>query len=493
MAQTIRSVVIEVRPESAELLRTRVVAFREREEQVVPPDREYDRLKRAVPLLHFMAVTVFTDQHLDPILVIEANFDGPPGPFWAQLEAAIHVDLRSWLRCCKVPRDGTGALFQGIVASGSALPIAPYLEARTVPPAVGHVGNRGLDRPTIEGNAALFARVQEIIGTGVAFAGHDAQAIHRRLRAELRPRFPWLDSPAAPRIPAAENAGDWLRLIGFVALALGVIALPAIILFVLLPAWLVVLASVVASVLLARQLDRIGDPDAPMRPPPSFAIQGGVALLGLVGVLPVILGFLVQLRRLERRDAAQDAPPIDAEAMREMARREDHVVQNHMGSVVLIKPGILRAVLVRAALRALGLVLRVLPGARAGFLGSMRTIHFAHWAILDQGGRLLFFSNFDGTWESYLDDFIEKAHGGLTLAWTCGVGFPPTRYAVFDGASQGRRFKAWARRSMAPSLFWFSAFPDWTVDDIERHARVAEGLRAPALDAGRARQWTRNL
>ena len=40
----------------------------------------------------------------------------------------------------------------------------------------------------------------------------------------------------------------------------------------------------------------------------------------------------------------------------------------------------------------------------------------------------MFFSNFDHSWESYLDDFIEKAHGGLTLAWGSGVGFPPTRF-----------------------------------------------------------------
>src|SRR4029077_10022003 len=85
-------------------------------------------------------------------------------------------------------------------------------------------------------------------------------------------------------------------------------------------------------------------------------------------------------------------------------------------------PGILRMALVRAGHRGLGLVLRVV--AAGGYLGSMGRVHFAHWAFVNNASRLMFFSNFDLSWESYLDDFIEKAHGGLTLAWGSGVGFP---------------------------------------------------------------------
>ncbi len=95
-----------------------------------------------------------------------------------------------------------------------------------------------------------------------------------------------------------------------------------------------------------------------------------------------------------------------------MVRREDWIAQNHMGSIVLIKPGILRAIIIRAGHLGLGLMLRVV--ATNGYLGSMRTVHFAHWAFLNNGSRLAFFSNFDFSWDSYLDDFIEKANEGLT-------------------------------------------------------------------------------
>ena len=60
-----------------------------------------------------------------------------------------------------------------------------------------------------------------------------------------------------------------------------------------------------------------------------------------------------------------------------MVRREDWIAQNHMGSIVLIKPGILRGIIIRAGHLGLGWLLRV--KATDGYLGSMRTIHFAHF------------------------------------------------------------------------------------------------------------------
>jgi hypothetical protein len=123
----------------------------------------------------------------------------------------------------------------------------------------------------------------------------------------------------------------------------------------------------------------------------------------------------------------------------------------------------------------------------------MRTVHFAHWAFVNNGGRLMFFSNFDQSWESYLDDFIEKAAVGLTLAWGSGVGFPPTRFLINDGAAYGSRFKAWARHSMAVSRFWYSAYPDLTVDQIERNNRIANALRKPKLATKQAATWIDDL
>ena len=49
---------------------------------------------------------------------------------------------------------------------------------------------------------------------------------------------------------------------------------------------------------------------------------------------------LVWLRYLEKRDSSQADPPLDPVILHDMARQEDWVAQNHMGSIVLIKPGV---------------------------------------------------------------------------------------------------------------------------------------------------------
>ncbi|MBV8455159.1 MAG: hypothetical protein JO122_00915, partial [Acetobacteraceae bacterium] len=59
-----------------------------------------------------------------------------------------------------------------------------------------------------------------------------------------------------------------------------------------------------------------------------------------------------------------------------------------------------------------------------GFLSDIGTIHFARWVTPPGTRDLLFFSNFDSSWESYLEDFITLAHAGLTGVWSNSIGFP---------------------------------------------------------------------
>ena len=524
MAQTVLSVVVEVEPASAEVLRGRIADLKTAlSGDDTAGGEQYARLKAAVPALHFMALTIFQDDQYDPILVLEANFDGAAGPFWAQLESAIGERLRDLLRCAKPPRDDDLALFEAVTRDGSRAPVAPLLEARTVRPAVFHQGNRGLDRARIEDEGRLYAAVQAELDTGAYAPGVTAEAIHAGLRGKLAPGFPTLGQTPPPRVSALENAADLVRLIGFALMVVLVLAVPGLILSRLFAPIPVLLAAAAVSVPLFLALPGLGEllPKLSLKLAASGAVAVAVLValfaaigallpapegapygdrfrawaiafgLGLAWAVPTVLGVLVRLRGLERRDPPQDAPPLDPLEQRLIAAREDKIAQNHMGSVVHLKPGVLRAVVIRAGLWGLGLILRVT--AHNGYLSSMRTIHFAHWGITGNGGRLMFFSNFDGSWESYLDDFIEKAHPGLTLAWSSGIGFPPTRFLILDGATQGRKFKAWARHSMAESLFWFSAYKSFTVNQIERQARIADGLRKPVLSPTEAAAWALDL
>ncbi|WP_395666179.1 hypothetical protein [Methylocella sp.] len=544
MKQTTLSIVLEAQPESLDRLKGLVMQLREDEEAA-----KFGRLSDRVPLLHFMSISVFEGAEYDPALTIEVNFDGPPGPFWAQFEAALGADVRPMLRCCKRPADEAGPLYDAVTRPDSGSPLAAYFEARTHRPSVFHHGNRGLARARIVDEGALFEAARAELarrdgaGRGV-YRGLPAQEIHARLRAALLERHPWLGEPAPERIPPLEKAADVARLAGFAALVVSALVLPGAVLALFVPAHWHLLGSVVLSLALMGVIYRMRNPLAgkgvqvgaglpllkvwlqvfagvasnrlilsaalaylvaaalaaaaavwlfsggPFNA--LFTRSLGVLALGLFSAAFVIVpAIVVWLRRLELRDSSQDAPSVDPELLLLMARREDRIPQNHMGSIVLLKPGILRAIVVRLGHLGLGLLLRV--KAADGYLGSMRTIHFAHWAFVNNGSRLMFFSNFDLSWESYLDDFIEKAHEGLSLAWSCGVGFPPTSFLVRDGASHGRKFKQWARHSMAMSRFWYSAYKELTVDQIERNFRVAGGLRKPSLAEAEAAAWARDL
>ena len=224
----------------------------------------------------------------------------------------------------------------------------------------------------------------------------------------------------------------------------------------------------------------------------NFEAAARVVALGLLAA-PLSLGLIfLRVRYHEKRNStSRSTPSSSRERVAEVARREDWIAQNHMGSIVLIKPGALRTLIIRAGHLALGLLLRVT--ARKGYLGNMRTVHFAHWAFLNNGSRLLFLSNFDHSWGSYLDDFIEKASKGLTIAWGSSVGFPQARFLILDGAAHGRLFKTWALASRSVSRFWYSAYRELTVDQIERNHRLANGLRAASLVSARHAEWMRDL
>jgi membrane protein implicated in regulation of membrane protease activity len=367
------------------------------------------------------------------------------------------------------------------------------------------------------------------------YRGIPAEDVHRQLRATLLPAFPWLDHRAPKRIPLTERITDIVRLLLFAVAAVFIVSLPGIILQAFMPTdrYLIAVVGLMIAIVILLFLKRKPLPgtEAPGKfRPIAFLLRHGLlivlllgaylviavpvatglhmlfrglaaeaawqpalraVLLGLAFVPLALLALVLRLRYLERRDSWHDAPHTDEQSLREMVRREDWIVQNHMGSIVLIKPGVLRSIIIHAGHLGLGLLLRV--KATDGYLGSMRTVHFAHWAFLNNHSRLLFFSNFDHSWDSYLDDFIEKAHAGLTLAWGCGVGFPPTRFLVLDGASHGRMFKAWALASRAVSRFWYSAYKHLTVDQIERNARIATGLRRKSMSEKEAGRWMLDL
>jgi len=215
---------------------------------------------------------------------------------------------------------------------------------------------------------------------------------------------------------------------------------------------------------------------------------------GLGFLLYLVLGVVIpvglavgRFAAAEATDWLSDRAPPQAE-LEAMFARENATgfVQNHMVSQTVLKPGLLRYLTIRLAFWVIAKFTAFNP--KPGHLGDIGTIHFARWVQVPGKRDLLFFSNYGGSWESYLEDFITKAHAGLTAVWSNTVGFPRTRLLFLDGATDGERFKRYARQSMVRTSFWYSAYKRLTTANIRANALIRRGV-ASALTEDEAVRW----
>ena len=215
----------------------------------------------------------------------------------------------------------------------------------------------------------------------------------------------------------------------------------------------------------------------------------GGPLLALLATPLLILAapfYLLRLRRLETTDPAP-AIPVELAYSEALALAEDRDFTNQYSALGSLKPGLLRrwtAILVLAAVDY-----GVHHISRAGRLGRVRSIHFARWVFIDGYRRLCFFSNYDGSAESYMDDFINKAGFGLNVFSSNGIGYPRTNWLVLDGCADELRFKEFQRRHTLPTQVWYKAYPGLTAVDLERNTRIRRGLESAAMSDRESREW----
>lgn len=214
----------------------------------------------------------------------------------------------------------------------------------------------------------------------------------------------------------------------------------------------------------------------------------GLLLLPLVIVLLPV--FLVLLRRHEKCDP-EYCPRPRAAAVREMQELEDHDPSNSFTALGPVKPGQFRRWLVQLLLVLIAYACRHVFGR--GHLGRVRTIHFAHWVFLDDKRRVLFASNYDGSHESYMDDFINKVAWGLNLIFSNGFGWPRTDWLIKGGARHELRFKHYQRRHQLPTQVWYKAYPGLTLADLDRNRRIRAGYERVEMSDAQVLAWLRLL
>lgn len=214
-----------------------------------------------------------------------------------------------------------------------------------------------------------------------------------------------------------------------------------------------------------------------------------VILLLVSPLLLLIAPFLaLWLRFAERTDPPLIIPP-EPEHIKILSTQEDWLVSNQFNVFGDVRPSPIRRWLFRFIMLITDYTARHI--FNRGFLTRIRTIHFARWVFLDDHRRAFFASHYDGSHESYMDDFINKVGWGLNLTFGNGIGYPPTRWLIKDGAYLEQAFKYTQRRHQFPSEVWYKAHCYWdlTVTDLARNTRIREGMEAVYPSDAAVREW----
>jgi hypothetical protein len=112
-------------------------------------------------------------------------------------------------------------------------------------------------------------------------------------------------------------------------------------------------------------------------------------------------------------------------------------------------------------------------------LEQLSFIHYARWAVVDRfpdldGGEelghdyLLFESNFNGTWDQYIDAFSEVVPFRMKAIWGTSYGFP--------GPDPVEPFKEYIRRNEYVANHYWSAYPGATTTEIISAEHVEAAL-----------------
>jgi hypothetical protein len=237
--------------------------------------------------------------------------------------------------------------------------------------------------------------------------------------------------------------------------------------------------------LVTGAIDR-GLPAQPLSTVVFYALVLFVVVPAAVVAIP--LAMLAELRE-RRTEAPRDLVAEDDPKLDPINRREDAITQNGLTHHVPMRPGVVRSRMLRIALWFLENARQKI--AYQGTLGGISSIHFARWVLLDDD-TVLFFSNYDGSWEAYLGDFVDKAHFYLTAVWSNTKWFPDTRALIFGGASKESSFKRWTRTFQIENRIWYSAYKNLTVSDVLRNALVREGATGDMTER-EARAWLARL
>ncbi len=116
---------------------------------------------------------------------------------------------------------------------------------------------------------------------------------------------------------------------------------------------------------------------------------------------------------------------------------------------------------------------------------TLSMIHYARWVVVRASefprvdaardgentlySYMFFFSNFNGSWEQYVDSFSAAIPSGLDLLWFKNVGWPT--------AVPELPFHAYVQHNQITTDHYYNAYPMAASNDVKSATRVKDSLR----------------
>lgn len=217
-------------------------------------------------------------------------------------------------------------------------------------------------------------------------------------------------------------------------------------------------------------------------------------LLLVVAILPfyllavVLIHFFYELRSKPYGITVNQLP---LEHLATLKDQEDIVYQNQLSQIFELKGG-LRKLFLKFMLWLTNLAAKYF--FVEGQLMGTPTIHFARWVIIDGGKRFLFFSNFDGSFDEYLGDFVDNNGWGLNAIYGASKGYPKTFFVFGQGSYKILEFMGWGRKTQIPTQTWYSAYPYYGLQQVVSKTQLrVELFNSKPLNEKQAKEMLRRI
>lgn len=210
------------------------------------------------------------------------------------------------------------------------------------------------------------------------------------------------------------------------------------------------------------------------------------------GAIPTAAGFLVS-RLLELTEQESVAEPPDEALVNRLEVAENLGSKNAVTILFEVKNSWIRRWYLWMILRGAELGCRHVW--TNGKLTGIGTIHHARIIQTPGGRRLLFMSDYDGSLNRYLDDFLSVGSRAVIPFTSNLVGCPRTRwlFQMHNKNNFGPRWKGMIRSYQVFTVVWYHSYPDLTVREILDHAAFREELFSESLSIEQADRWARRL